>query len=88
MPGTSRRAEILLLVATVIALLLMGEVAVRLLAADRPKPTGYAPVNTNRRAMRPQNSRGYRDLPHQEEDDHGGHEQEDLGAAGRPGHPE
>ena len=62
MPGTSRRAEILLLVATVIAFLLMGEVAVRLLAADRPKPTGYAPVNTNRRAMRPQNSRGYRDL--------------------------
>jgi hypothetical protein len=61
-PGTSRRAEIFLLVATVIAFLLAGEVAVRLLAADRPKPTGYAPVNTNRRAMRPQNSRGYRDL--------------------------
>jgi hypothetical protein len=60
--GTSRRAEILLLAATVIAFLLMGEVAVRLLGADRPKPTGYAPVNTNRRAMRPQNSRGYRDL--------------------------
>src|SRR5712691_4843869 len=34
----------------------------RLLGADRPRPTGYAPVNTNRRAMRPQNSRGYRDL--------------------------
>ena len=62
MASTSRRAEILLLVTTVIAFLLMGEVAVRLLAADRPKPTGYAPVNTNRRAMRPQNSRGYRDL--------------------------
>ena len=62
MTGTSRRAEILLLAATVIAFLLMGEVAVRLLRADRPKPTGYAPVNTNRRAMRPQNSRGYRDL--------------------------
>jgi hypothetical protein len=61
-PGTSRRAEILLLAATVIAFLLMGEVAVRLLSADRPRPTGYAPVNTNRRAMRPQNSRGYRDL--------------------------
>ncbi len=62
MTGTARRAEILLLVVTVIAFLLMGEVAVRLLRADRPKPTGYAPVNTNRRAMRPQNSRGYRDL--------------------------
>ena len=61
-PGTSRRAEILLLVATVIVLLLMGEAVVRLLAADRPRATGYAPVNTNRRAMRPQNSRGYRDL--------------------------
>ena len=26
-----------------------------------PRPTGYAPVNTNRRAMRPQNAHGYRD---------------------------
>jgi hypothetical protein len=60
--STSRRAEILLLAATVIVVLLVGEVAVRLLAADRPRPTGYAPVNTNRRAMRPQNSLGYRDL--------------------------
>src|SRR5687767_12946192 len=39
----------------------MAEGVVRLLAADRPRPTGYAPVNTNRRAMRPQNARGYRD---------------------------
>ena len=39
----------------------MAEGVVRLLAADRPRPTGYAPVNTNRRAMRPQNTRGYRD---------------------------
>ncbi|HEV7498666.1 MAG TPA: hypothetical protein VGQ33_01625, partial [Vicinamibacteria bacterium] len=62
MSANPRRAELLLLVGTVVVLLLMGEVAVRLLAADRPRPTGYAPVNTNRRAMRPQNSRGYRDL--------------------------
>ena len=62
MPAKPRRAEILLLAGTVIALLLLGELAVRLLAADRPRPTGYAPVNTNRRAMRPQNSHGYRDL--------------------------
>jgi GDSL-like Lipase/Acylhydrolase family len=61
-PGTSRRAEILLLAVTVIGFLLAGEVAVRLLAADRPRPTGYAPVNTNRRAMRPVNTKGYRDL--------------------------
>ncbi|PYQ53323.1 MAG: hypothetical protein DMF78_09320 [Acidobacteria bacterium] len=59
---TSRRGEILLLVASVIVFLLVGEAAVRLLGADRPRPTGYAPVNTNRRAMRPQNSHGYRDL--------------------------
>lgn len=62
MPATSRRAEILLLAATVITVLLLGEVAVRLLAKGGPRPTGYAPVNTNRRAMRPQNSLGYRDL--------------------------
>src|SRR5687767_15186418 len=39
----------------------MAEGVVRLLASDRPRPTGYAPVNTNRRAMRPQNAKGYRD---------------------------
>jgi hypothetical protein len=56
-----RRAEIALLLATVALVLLFGEIAVRLLALDRPKATGYAPVNTNRRAMRPKNSRNYRD---------------------------
>jgi hypothetical protein len=61
-PATSRRAEVLLLIASVAAFLLVAEVAVRLLAADRPRATGYAPINTNRRAMRPQNSLGYRDL--------------------------
>lgn len=58
---TPRRAELLLLAGTVLFFLLMAEGVVRLLAADRPRPTGYAPVNTNRRAMRPQNARGYRD---------------------------
>src|SRR5688572_6268686 len=56
-----RRAEILLLGGTVIVCLLLAEGAVRLLAADAPRATGYAPVNTNRRAMRPKNSQGYRD---------------------------
>jgi hypothetical protein len=57
----ARRAELLLLAGSVLAFLLFAEVAVRLLRADRPAPTGYAPVNTNRRAMRPQNSHSYRD---------------------------
>jgi hypothetical protein len=59
--GKGRRAEILLLGGTVIVCLLLAEGAVRLLAADAPRATGYAPVNTNRRAMRPKNSQGYRD---------------------------
>ena len=57
----ARRAELLLLAGSVVAFLLFAEVAVRLLRADRAAPTGYAPVNTNRRAMRPQNSHAYRD---------------------------
>jgi hypothetical protein len=32
------------------------------LTGAQPRPTGYAPVNTNRRAMRPRNTAGYRDL--------------------------
>jgi hypothetical protein len=56
-----RRAEILLLGGTVLVFLLLAEGVVRLLAADAPRATGYAPVNTNRRAMRPKNSHGYRD---------------------------
>ena len=58
----SRRAELLLLLGSVALFLLAAEAAVRVLAADRPRPTGYAPVNTNRRFMRPKNSLGYRDL--------------------------
>jgi hypothetical protein len=41
--------------------LLLGEVVARLLT-PREKKSGYAPVRTERRDLRPVNSRGYRDL--------------------------
>ena len=63
MASPSRRGEILLLVGAVLFFLLSAEIAVRILGADHPSPTGYAPVDTNRRAARPVNARGYRDLP-------------------------
>jgi hypothetical protein len=62
MAAFARRAELLLLIGSVAFFLIVAEAAVRLMKADRPPPTGYAPVNTNRRFMRPKNSRGYRDL--------------------------
>src|SRR5262245_6658711 len=58
----ARRAELLLLLGGVLVAFLFGEVAVRLLGSGQPQATGYAPVNTNRRAMRPRNAAGYRDL--------------------------
>src|SRR5262245_22546779 len=61
MAARTRRAELLLLTLSVLVFLFVAEGAVRLLGAGRPQPTGYAPVNTNRRAMRPQNAHGYRD---------------------------
>ncbi len=61
MAARPRRAELVLLLGSVLVFLVLAEAAVRLLGAGRPQPTGYAPVNTNRRAMRPQNSRAYRD---------------------------
>ena len=57
-----KRGEIGLLLLSIALFLATAEAAVRLLGADQPGPTGYAPLNTNRRAMRPQNARGYRDL--------------------------
>jgi hypothetical protein len=59
--SSRRRAEILLLLCSTLLFLMLAEGAVRLLGADKPRPTGYAPVNTNRRAMRPRNAAGYRD---------------------------
>jgi hypothetical protein len=61
--SSSRRGEILLLAGSVLFVFLIAEAAVRIAGLDRPRPTGYAPVNTNRRAARPVNARGYRDLP-------------------------
>ena len=60
---SSRRGEMLLLAAAVVFVLIAAEAAVRILAVGRPQPTGYAPVDTNRRAARPVNAKGYRDLP-------------------------
>jgi hypothetical protein len=58
-----RRGEVLLLVGAVVFVLLIGETAVRIAGGDGPRATGYAPVDTNRRAARPVNARGFRDLP-------------------------
>jgi GDSL-like lipase/acylhydrolase family protein len=62
MAAPARRAELLLLLVSVAFFLLVAEAAVRVLKADKPASTGYAPINTNRRFMRPKNSLGYRDL--------------------------
>lgn len=62
MAAPARRADLLLLLGSVAFFLIVAEAAVRLMKADEPAPNGYAPVNTNRRFMRPKNSRGYRDL--------------------------
>jgi hypothetical protein len=59
--SSRRRAEVLLLLGSIGAFLLLAEAAVRLTGAATPRRTGYAPVNTNRRAMRPRNANGYRD---------------------------
>lgn len=56
-----RRAEILLLLGSLVCVLLAAEGALRLLGLAEPGASGYAPVNTKRRGMAPTNSRGYRD---------------------------
>jgi hypothetical protein len=60
-PGSTRRAEIALLVLGVVLALLLAEAAVRLLSPP-PGSGGYAPVRTDTRERRPMNARGYRDL--------------------------
>jgi hypothetical protein len=59
--GGPGRADVLLLVCSVAAFAAAAEGTVRVLGLGRAQPTGYAPVDTNRRAMQPKNSRGYRD---------------------------
>jgi hypothetical protein len=59
--GGPRRGEILLLAGSVAVFIAAAEVTVRVLGLAAPRPTGYAPVDTKRRAMQPKNSRGYRD---------------------------
>jgi len=56
-----RGGEIALLAVSLLVALLLGEGIARLLTS-RVKRTGYAPVRTERRDLRPINSRGYRDL--------------------------
>jgi hypothetical protein len=55
------RGEVGLLVLSVLLGLCVVEGAVRFSGWVEPRPTGYAPVNTKRRAMRPRNAQGYRD---------------------------
>jgi GDSL-like Lipase/Acylhydrolase family len=60
-PAGPRRGEIFLLLASIAVFGAAAEGAVRLLHLDVPRPTGYAPVDTKRRAMQPRNARGFRD---------------------------
>jgi hypothetical protein len=60
----ARRGELLLLAAGVVASLAFAEVGLRIAGVGRPRPTGYAPVNTELRANAVANARGYRDLDH------------------------
>ena len=57
----ARRSNWLLLLGGCAAGVLLLEGAVRALGLLEPRPTGYAPLDTDRRAGRPRNSRGYRD---------------------------
>jgi hypothetical protein len=60
-PHRLRGGEIGLLVASLLVALLLGEGIARVITTRGRRP-GYAPVKTERRELRPVNSRGYRDL--------------------------
>jgi hypothetical protein len=49
------------LAGSVVVFAAAAEATVRLLGLGEARPTGYAPVDTKRRAMQPKSSRGYRD---------------------------
>jgi hypothetical protein len=59
---SGRRAQGLLLVLSVGAFLAVSELLVRWAGGGADQSSGYAPVNTNLKANRRENSRGYRDL--------------------------
>lgn len=59
---SGRRAQGLLLVLSVGAFLAAAEALLRLAGVGAARPAGYAPVNTNLKANRRENSRGYRDF--------------------------
>lgn len=59
---SGRSARGLLLVASLGAFLAAAEGALRVSGVGEARATGYAPVNTNLKANRRENSRGYRDL--------------------------
>jgi len=56
-----RRAELRLALASVLVCLGLAEGVARWLDLGRPRPTGYAPVNTGRGTKQQLNTRGYRD---------------------------
>lgn len=61
------RGRLALLALSVVATIGLLELGLRVLASDAPRPTGYAPVNTDLRFGRPRNARGYRDAERTQE---------------------
>ncbi len=60
-PGSTKRAELLLALASLLVSMVVAEAVTRSLGLGKPRPTGYAPVNTARGTKQRLNSRGYRD---------------------------
>ena len=61
MPAGKSRAEVTLLLASIVVVLLLAEVGVRLVGSGGGG-SGYAPLHTGRRDRQPVNALGYRDL--------------------------